>query len=72
MTDSRIDFVTGAPTTGTLDVRWIHGAPARRRTGDPQIQAHHYDPHTVLLRQSKSVSYEAPFLRHFTAKFEEV
>lgn len=62
MTDGRIDFVTGAPVAGSLDVRWIHGAPARRRAGDPPVQVHHYDEHTVILRQSKSVSYEAPFL----------
>jgi hydroxyacylglutathione hydrolase len=62
MTDSRIDFVTAAPVTGSLDVSWIHGAPARQRAAGPRIQAHHYDEHTVILRQSKSVNYEAPFL----------
>lgn len=61
-TDRRIDFVTGAPIRGSLDVRWIHGAPARRRAGDPPIQVHHYDEHTIIMRESKSVSYEAPFL----------
>lgn len=62
MTDSCIDFVTGAPKAGSLDVRWIHGAPARRHASDPPIQVHHYDEHTVIMRESKSVSYEAPFL----------
>jgi hydroxyacylglutathione hydrolase len=57
-----IDFRTGAPTTGSLDVHWIHGAPSRRRATDPAIQVHHYDEHTVILRQSKTVSYEAPFV----------
>jgi glyoxylase-like metal-dependent hydrolase (beta-lactamase superfamily II) len=61
-TDRRIDFMTGAPVQGSLDVHWIHGVPARRRAGDPPIQVHHYDEHTVILRESKSVSYEAPFL----------
>ncbi|HET7015220.1 MAG TPA: MBL fold metallo-hydrolase [Streptosporangiaceae bacterium] len=61
MTDSRIDFVTEAPTTGSLDVRWIHGTPAWRRSSDPPIQVHHYDQHTVIMRESKSVSFEAPF-----------
>jgi hydroxyacylglutathione hydrolase len=60
MTDSCIDFVTRAPAAGSLDVRWIHGA--RERTADPPIQVHQYDEHTVIVRQSKSVSYEAPFL----------
>src|SRR5262245_37794605 len=62
MADSRIDFVTGAPAAGSMEVRWIHGAPGRRRSSDPQIQVHHYDQHTVILRESKSVNYEAPFL----------
>lgn len=57
-----IDFVTGAPVAGDLDVRWIHGARNRHRDAGPAIQAHRYDEHTVLLRQSKSVHYEAPFL----------
>ncbi len=57
-----IDFVSTAPITGSLDVAWIHGAPSRRRAGDPAIQVHRYDEHTVILRQSKSVNYEAPFL----------
>jgi len=62
MTDTHVDFVTGTPTTVCLDVRWIHGVPAGRPPSDPKIQVHHCDPHTVILRQSKSVSYEAPFL----------
>jgi glyoxylase-like metal-dependent hydrolase (beta-lactamase superfamily II) len=62
MTDSIIDFATGAPATGSLAVSWIHGAPARRRAADPPVQVHRYDEHTVILRQSKSVHYEAPFI----------
>ena len=61
MSDSRIDFVTGAPAPVSLDVAWMHGAPAGRRVTDPPVQVHHADPHTVILRQSKSVNYEAPF-----------
>ena len=62
MTDAPIDFATPAPAQGSLDVRWIHGAPARRPASDPPIQIHWYDPHTVIMRQSKSVTFEAPFL----------
>jgi len=58
MTDTTpVDFATHAPAPGSLDVRWIHGS-----AGEPLIQVHRYDPHTVILRQSKLVSYEAPFL----------
>ena len=30
-----VDFVTGAPVPGDLDVHWIHGSPSRRRNADP-------------------------------------
>jgi hydroxyacylglutathione hydrolase len=57
-----VDFVTGAPAAGSLDVAWNHGSRSRRQSGDPAIQVHRYDEHTVIMRQSKSVSYEAPFM----------
>ncbi len=44
-------------TDRSLDVAWIHGAP-----GEPAIQVHRYDDATVILRQSKRINYEAPFL----------
>ena len=62
MTDRAIDFVSGAPTTGSLDVQLIHGAPSKSPALDPEIQVHRYEEHTVIMRQTKSVSYEAPFL----------
>ncbi|MGC8498454.1 MAG: MBL fold metallo-hydrolase [Acidimicrobiales bacterium] len=51
-----------APLEGDLAVRWIHGAPRRRTGDDPPVQVHWYDAHTAIIRQSKAVSYEAPFL----------
>jgi hydroxyacylglutathione hydrolase len=53
--------VTAAPVQGSLDVRWIHGSRGKGGT-EQKIQAHRYDEHTYVLRQSKTVSYEAPFL----------
>lgn len=47
---------------GNLDVSWIHGSQDRRHPTDPPIQVHHYAPDTVLVRQSKDVHFEAPFL----------
>lgn len=41
----------------SFDVTWGHGGK-----GDPAIQIHHYDERTVILRQSRAVNYEAPFL----------
>jgi len=60
--DDLVDFTGGAPVAGDLDVRWNHGALSKRRDPDPKIQVHAYDAHTVILRQSKSTSYEAPFV----------
>jgi hydroxyacylglutathione hydrolase len=40
-----------------MNPTWIHGAP-----GEPPIQTHWYDERTVILRQSKSLNYEAPFM----------
>lgn len=62
---------------GNLDVAWIHGSPAGVGGADapdgadhedgadgaePLIQVHAHDERTVILRQSKAVHYEAPFL----------
>jgi hydroxyacylglutathione hydrolase len=60
-----VDFSSGAPVGGDLDVRWIHGSPPGRPDTGPRIQVHAYDPHTFVLRQSKAVHYEAPFLYLF-------
>jgi glyoxylase-like metal-dependent hydrolase (beta-lactamase superfamily II) len=58
-----LDFATGAPVHGDLDVRWIHGSPRGAPNTDPAFQVHRYDPHTYVLRQSKALSPpEAPFL----------
>jgi hydroxyacylglutathione hydrolase len=38
---------------------------SRIRDSEPKIQVHRHDEHTFLLRQSKTVSYEAPFLYLF-------
>jgi hydroxyacylglutathione hydrolase len=57
-----VDFAHGAPVDGDLDVAWDHGVPRGTAVQGPPIQVHAYDEHTVILRQSKAVHYEAPFL----------
>jgi len=52
----------GGLVPGTLAVDWIHGAPARHPSSDPPFQVHWYERDTAILRQSKLVHYEAPFL----------
>jgi hydroxyacylglutathione hydrolase len=49
------------PASGSLDVRWIHGSKSRRRKTDPLWQVHRYRDDTVILRQSKDATFEAPF-----------
>jgi hydroxyacylglutathione hydrolase len=43
------------------DVRWIHGSPPGG-PADPPVQVLAADSATFILRQSKDVNYEAPFL----------
>jgi hydroxyacylglutathione hydrolase len=45
-----------------LDVRWIHGVRTTKRETEPPLQVHGVDPDTVMIRQSKTATYEAPFL----------
>jgi hydroxyacylglutathione hydrolase len=65
MTGGLVDFVSGAPVAGNPDPQWIHGSLSAKRSTDPKIQVHSYDPHTYVLRQSKAVHFEAPFLYLF-------
>lgn len=57
-----INFESGAPIAGRLSVSWFHGSRSRGKGSAPPIQVHAYDPHTYILRQSKSVHFEAPFM----------
>jgi glyoxylase-like metal-dependent hydrolase (beta-lactamase superfamily II) len=58
-----VDFLTAAPTSsGSLEVSWRHGVLPGRGHTEPAIQVHRVDAHTFVLRQSKAVDSEAPFL----------
>jgi len=50
-----IDFTSAAPTSGSLDVRWSHGAASRRRAHDPAIQVRRYDEHTMTTAQLRAI-----------------
>lgn len=52
----------GAPVAGSLDVVWGHGTRSGQPGSEPPIQVHWYDERTVIMRQSKTLSYEAPFM----------
>jgi hydroxyacylglutathione hydrolase len=62
MSNNWVPFGSSTASELLMDVRWIHGVPRRRRSNEPPIQVHWVDPHSVILRQSKCVSYEAPFM----------
>ena len=47
---------------GSMDVEWAHGPRFRWSDPGPAIQVHHYDEDTVILRQSRALHYEAPFM----------
>lgn len=58
---ARVDF-SGGPVEPDLAVAWIHGTRPGSLSHDPPIQLHRVDDHTFVLRQSKTLTYEAPFL----------
>jgi glyoxylase-like metal-dependent hydrolase (beta-lactamase superfamily II) len=57
-----VDYLADAPVPGTLGVAWHAGAPSAAHDTAPPIQVHAYTEHTLILRQNKSLHYEAPFL----------
>lgn len=57
-----IDFTSGVPQSGNLNVSWIHGSESAKHNTDPDIQVHAYNEHSFVLRQNMAVNYEAPFM----------
>jgi glyoxylase-like metal-dependent hydrolase (beta-lactamase superfamily II) len=49
-------------TSDLAAVRWIHGAPDCDHSTDPPLQVVAADDDTFVIRQSKCVNFEAPFL----------
>ncbi len=47
---------------GNWDVDWIHGAQNCNTTTDPPLQVHEYNADTFVIRQSKCVNFEGPFI----------
>src|SRR5689334_11909804 len=45
-----------------MDVTWHTGWLSPKHDPAPEIQIHWYDDRTVIMRQNRSVNYEAPFL----------
>ncbi len=45
-----------------FDVKWIHGSADCGTNTDPPLQVYRFDDDTYILRQSKCLDYEAPFM----------
>ncbi len=45
--------------------KWIHGSPSRKHPTDPPLQIQAFDSRTFVIRESKDISYEAPFIYLF-------
>ena len=58
---STIDFFT-INGIGLLPNSWIHGSNRKKGKIDPPLQIHKYNEHTIIFRESKDISFEAPFL----------
>jgi hydroxyacylglutathione hydrolase len=47
---------------GSLDVAWMHGSEDCAQNTDPAVQVHAYNPTTIIFRQNKCQTFEAPFM----------
>jgi hydroxyacylglutathione hydrolase len=47
---------------GTLDVHWNEGAKDCKRSPQPPLQVHAYNPQTFILRENLCSTFEAPFI----------
>ncbi len=47
---------------GTFPNKWIHGTHPEASVRDPLIQVHKYNTNTIIMRQSKDITFEAPFI----------
>jgi hydroxyacylglutathione hydrolase len=54
--------LSAVEATDLAAVRWIHGSPDCGRSTDPPLQVVAADEDTFVIRQSKCVNFEAPFL----------
>lgn len=47
---------------GSMAVTWMHGSANCGTNTDPEIQTHNYNANTVIFRQNKCDTFEAPFM----------
>ena len=58
----RVPYIEVVDATDLAAVQWIHGAPDCDGSTDPPLQVVAADADTFVIRESKCVNFEAPFL----------
>jgi hydroxyacylglutathione hydrolase len=61
-TDGALIDAPGGLVPGTLNVVWNHGSQNCAQNTDPELQEHAYNATTIIYRQNKCRTFEAPFI----------
>jgi hydroxyacylglutathione hydrolase len=56
------DSSGGGLVPGSLNVVWMHGSQNCQQNTDPELQEHPYNATTIIFRQNKCLTFEAPFI----------
>lgn len=56
------DTPGGGLVPGSLTVVWMHGSQNCQQNTDPELQEHAYNATTIIFRQNKCRTFEAPFI----------
>lgn len=59
---STLDTPGGGLVPGSLTVVWMHGSQNCAQNTDPELQEHAYNATTIIFRQNKCRTFEAPFI----------
>ncbi|MBS1118983.1 MAG: fold metallo-hydrolase [Deltaproteobacteria bacterium] len=57
-----VDATSGGLVPGSLAVSWMHGSQSCNQNADPEVQVHSYNATTLIIRQNKCRTFEAPFM----------
>ncbi len=60
--DGSVTIDGGGLVPGSLAVTWMHGSQSCNQNTDPEVQVHSYNATTIIIRQNKCRTFEAPFI----------
>lgn len=60
--DARVDKKSITKASSLTKYRWDHGSSNCKNNKDPALDVLKHDEHTFIIRQSKCLTYEAPFI----------